>query len=190
MRFHPNNRASTDQAPGPRTAKAPARVPSRMLVDGSPWPDIAFHPSRTVTSIPAIGVHKPASRRVPPAIPITAGAACPMEAPARRMKNPWVTRTLPATSRMNKRPAPGQPSAKVENRRRKGTPARGYPTSACEPSPERTGPEPLFRVAIRSLLSKTLTGVPWRVWRTRPMRESSAPPPCRNRARSRGSGSP
>ena len=71
-----------------------------------------------------------------------------------------------------------------------GTPARGYPTFAHEPSPERTGPEPLFRVVIRPLLSKTLTGVAWRVWRTRPMRESSAPLPCPSRARSRGSGSP
>jgi hypothetical protein len=67
-RFHPNRRASMDQAPGPMSARAAPSVPKRMWVNGSAECENIFHASTPAVSVPATGVHRPITRSNPAAI--------------------------------------------------------------------------------------------------------------------------
>jgi len=71
MRFHPKRRASTDQAPGPSSARAAPKVPNRMGIEGSPACERMFHSSMSVTTDPAIGVHRPTTNSIPDPAPST-----------------------------------------------------------------------------------------------------------------------
>src|SRR5208337_4300165 len=53
-RFHPNRRASTDQAPGPRRARAAPRVPKKTQVQRSAVCTNALHDARIAKRLPAI----------------------------------------------------------------------------------------------------------------------------------------
>ena len=122
MRFHPNSRASTDHAPGPSSANAAPMVAMKMQAEGSPGRVIMFHSASAANNKPAIGVHNPASRSIPIMIATTGSAMNWMDGPVCSLANPWIISEAPATSRMSRRPAPGQPGAKVENRRRNSPP--------------------------------------------------------------------
>jgi hypothetical protein len=146
MRFHPNKRASTDQAPGPSSAKAAPRVPSRIPVHGSPGCEKACQNAMTDTSVPAMGVHRPASRRIPTAV-VT---ACSMNGPGGGSPSSCVTpRTMdaiPAASLINSRPIPGNPWANVENSRR--TTRSRLQDSVNEEEAPKGRCKPLFRVSL------------------------------------------
>jgi len=107
MRFHPKRRASSDQAPGPSSARAAPRVPSRIIVDWSPDRVRALHSSKPATSAPAMGVHRPPRRSIPPPIESTARMVCSIGGPARRLLRPWAISIMPQARRMRRSPAPG-----------------------------------------------------------------------------------
>ena len=79
------------------------------------------------TTIPAMGVHKPASRRLPVTTAMISGAtvAGPCSDTSNRPDIPYCTKARPAPTRRHKRPNPGGPSGNVENRRCK-KPSRFY----------------------------------------------------------------
>jgi hypothetical protein len=118
MRFHPKRRASTDQAPGPSNARAAPRVPSMILVHGSPGCEKAFHSAMTATNAPAMGVHNPANRSIPEPVASTSRIAGAIVGSPRNVVSPRTTNAIPATSLMSSRPTPGEPWANVENSRR------------------------------------------------------------------------
>ena len=118
MRFHPNSRASTDHAPGPSSANAAPMVAMKMQAEGSPGRVMMFHSASAATSEPASGVHNPASRSIPIMLATTGSAMNWMDGAVCSLANPWRMSEAPATRRMSRRPAPGHPGAKVENRRR------------------------------------------------------------------------
>jgi hypothetical protein len=124
MRFHPNRRASIDKAPGPISAKARPMVPSKMFTQGSRDCEIVCQNSRTATMAPAMGVQKPTNNESPAALAKAATIADLIDKPIAKVMTPWLTSPTPTTSRMNKRPTPGQPRAKFENSLRKGVRCR------------------------------------------------------------------
>src|SRR5208283_523641 len=139
--------ASTDQAPGPSSARAAPRVPNRMYVQGSPVCEKVFHSASTATSVPTMGVHKPAISRSPAAIESTWSMAGPIGGPARSAVTPWIAKAVPATTRIIRRPTPGAPCANVEKSRRKIN--LGKVTSF----PIRAGsPKRLMRITLSSEL--------------------------------------
>ena len=83
MRFHPKSRASTDQAPGPSSAREAPRVPSRIYTHGSPECENVLHSSITTTIVPAMGVHNPANRSIPAPAARTCSVAATVECPPR-----------------------------------------------------------------------------------------------------------
>ena len=147
MRFHPKIRASADHAPGPSSANAAPMVAMKMQAEGSPGRVMMFHSARAATSEPASGVHSPASRSIPMMIATTGRIKKWKDGPPNSLAMPWITREAPATRRMSRRPAPGQPGAKVENRRRNYAPDNqsGYRIEESTESLER-GVGKLFRV--------------------------------------------
>jgi hypothetical protein len=118
MRFHPKRRASTDQAPGPSSASAAPTVPSMISGHGSPGCENTFHRENIATSAPAMGVHKPAPRRSPAATASTCAMTDVTGSPPRSAATPRKIIAAPATSRMIRRPEPGEPRANVEKSRR------------------------------------------------------------------------
>ena len=148
MRFQPNSRASTDHAPGPSSANAAPMVAMKMQAEGSPGRVMMFHSASAATSEPASGVHNPASRSIPIMIATTGSVMNWMDGPPNSLAKPWITSEAPATRRMSRRPAPGQPGAKVEYRRRNYAPDNqsGYRIEESAESLER-GAGKLFRVS-------------------------------------------
>ena len=144
IRFHPNSRASSDQAPGPTSAKAAPRVANKMVAHGSAGPpELKFQSSRSAITDPATGVHKPARSRIPATTSITLKITWPSGAPAPNRRNPNAIPAIPATSRISSNPTPGQPWANVEKRRRKRPPFQESLIGTMRPSPERVA-RPLF----------------------------------------------
>ena len=100
-------------------ARAPPVVPARRAFHGSPASVKICHIATRATSVPAIGVHSPGISRSPDptrhadasVVTLTGGAPHSVEL-AR------TTSAEPTTSRMSSKPAPGQPVANVEYRRR------------------------------------------------------------------------
>ena len=100
-------------------ARAPPVVPARRAFHGSPASVKICHIATRATSVPAIGVHSPGMSRIPDptrhadAIVVTLTGGAPHSVELAR-----TTSAEPTTSRMSSKPAPGQPVANVEYRRR------------------------------------------------------------------------
>ena len=149
MRLHPNRRESRDQTPGPIMDSAAPIVAKRILPQGSPDWVMKAHNAAAETTHPETGVHKPTAQSAPAIIAANCTSAglsgWPLSSP-RKAK----LKTAPqATSRKIKRPAPGQPCANVEKRRRKkSVPWSAWQTATMRPSPDRVNP-PLFWAGLR-----------------------------------------
>src|SRR6185369_11695213 len=81
---------------------------------------------RTGTSHPKIGVQRPTTRSNPVTNEIRATKVEIIQGSVRSLISAGDTSAIPATTRSSRRPTPGQPNAKVENRRRTITSYRGY----------------------------------------------------------------
>jgi len=114
MRFHPKRRASTDQAPGPSMARAAPTVANNTLVQMFPGSKKTFQISMTAASVPAMGVHKPAINSNPAPVVITDSTVRKIEGWLDSLAASRTINAIPATRRMSRRPAPGQPWANVE----------------------------------------------------------------------------
>lgn len=117
IRFHPKRLASTDQVPGPSSARATPRLANKTLTLGSPLCERAIANWMSATITPATAVHDPNRRSKPIPAAITCGALAGIDA---RL---WSSATrkisaAPTTRRSSKRPRLGRLSANVENRRR------------------------------------------------------------------------
>ena len=88
-----------------------------IQLHGSPGCETACHSAMTAVSAPAMGVHKPANRSMPAPVVATCSVADPSGGPPRSAAIPWTINTIPATSLINRRPAPGNPWANVEKSR-------------------------------------------------------------------------
>jgi hypothetical protein len=121
-------------------------VPKKMLAHGSPGCEMALLSPRIATNDPEMGIHNPASRSIPATIPSTSRMADSICGPPRSFMSPEAIIAIPATSRRNRRPTPGQPWANVEYRRRRSAPSQGSPNEESEQSPKRVGGS-LFRVS-------------------------------------------
>jgi hypothetical protein len=119
MRFHPNKRASTDQAPGPSSARAAPMIPTRRLVRGSPEWEKAFQSSKNTTIAPATGVHKPASRSIAAIAESESIVVGRIGGLPRSIRSALAISATPAAKRRRSKPTPGQPWANVEYTRLK-----------------------------------------------------------------------
>jgi hypothetical protein len=121
MRFLPYRSASIDQAPGPIIANADAKIAGPRATHGSPEceenREIAIHTLAAAASTPASGVNMPTNRSTAAAIPITCRATVNGGGPSRMLLIPKRISAAPVSKRRRRRPAPGHPSAKVENSR-------------------------------------------------------------------------
>jgi len=117
MRFLPKRCASTDQAPGPSIASAAPNIANRNSLQGSPVPENVRHNPIIAVATPAMGVHKPADRSSPTTDSTTSLSRCCLWADATHPATPSWHKPIPALSRRQRRPMPGQPLAKVENNR-------------------------------------------------------------------------
>src|SRR5580692_4674831 len=72
------------------------------------------------TSVAATGVHKPISRSSPAPMPNTDNTVTRVEGSLYSRASARQIKANPSTTRIRRRPTPGQPWANVENRRRKG----------------------------------------------------------------------
>jgi hypothetical protein len=116
MCFLPNSLASTDHAPGPIMANA-APSTATTIEARSPALDQAIQAFRMATAAPATGVHRPSMRNAPAAAPTACGTINADAGVPHRPVIPWRSDTPPITTRWSRSPAPGHPSANVENRR-------------------------------------------------------------------------
>jgi len=124
-RFHPKRCASMDHSPGPNIARARAPVPNSSQTHLSPLIVSIFQISINATEAPTIGVHTPTISRTPAASKSTAGIVTLIG--GRSVDSLRPARTIsaePMTARMRSKPAPGQPPANVEYKRRKTRPSR------------------------------------------------------------------
>jgi hypothetical protein len=121
MCFLPNRRASIDQAPGPIIAKAAAKIACARVTHGSPEceenSEIAIHTLAAAPSPPASGVNTPTNRSIAAAMPIICRATVNGGGPSRMPLTPKSISAAPVSKRSRRRPAPGHPSANVENSR-------------------------------------------------------------------------
>ena len=120
--FHPKRRASIDHAPGPSKSSATPTVVIRRQAQGSLGPQNASHTPAMDARAPAVGVHKPAindnpSTKSPEWVMNTRKCG-----PVRGIVSSPAIKEIPHTRRMSRRPTPGQPRAKFENRRRRKRP--------------------------------------------------------------------
>jgi hypothetical protein len=123
MRFHPKRRASTDHRPGPNIARAAPAVPNNSQTHLSPGSMNIFQISITATEVPTMGVHKPAISRIPTPIESAARTLTFIGEWLANLEAARTTSAQPITKRMRSKPAPGQPPANVEYRRRNDTPS-------------------------------------------------------------------
>ena len=150
-RFQPNRRASIDHKPGPNMASAPAIVPRNKGAHASAG-NITICPiSIAATSVPAIGVHRPGTIRMPDPARSTHVNVTPTGRSPLRTVIALISRAEPTTSRIRSRPIPGQPPANVEYKRRKKAPFPFLPlriSYICETNdaPERAGRFTLSRL--------------------------------------------
>jgi len=121
MCFLPNRRASIDQAPGPIIANAAATAACARLTHGSPECEksceSAIHTLTPAASAPASGVNSPANRSIAAAMPIIWRAILNDGGHSRMSPIPKPISVAPVSKRRRRRPAPGHPSANVENSR-------------------------------------------------------------------------
>ena len=123
MRFHPKRRASIDHKPGPNIARAALAVPNSSQTHLSPGSVSIFQISINAMEVPTIGVHKPTISSIPAPVKSTAGIVTFIGGGSlHSLKPARTTSAEPTTKRMRSKPAPGQPPANVEYRRRKNAP--------------------------------------------------------------------
>ena len=116
-RFLPKRRASIDRAPGPRNARAIPSVASKIVPRGWSVPVRAIQSSLGATIAPAIGVHKPTSRKIPAMAAITcSGSDSRCGHPINAPMPSWI-KISPTTTRSRRSPLPGQPLGNMEKRR-------------------------------------------------------------------------
>jgi len=116
MRFLPNSRASTDQAPGPIIAKLTPRVARIKGIQGPVGREKRIQPSVRPSSVPTAGVHKPSRINIPKPAAMSSGKAADHDASVSRLTTQWV-RSAAVSARLTRSPRPGQPFAKFEKRR-------------------------------------------------------------------------
>ncbi len=112
--FRPKKRASIDQAPGPIIAKLRPNPQTMIAVHGSAGPKKTSHSCLAATRRPTYGVPSPITRRTDAincnTIVAILGLALDCRNASRKrivaMRNLWI-----------RRPMPGHPAAKVENKR-------------------------------------------------------------------------
>jgi len=148
IRFHPERLASTDQSPGPSSARHMPMLASRTLTQGSPLCENAIIDSMIATITPATAVHDPNRRSKPIPAAITYGAVVCTEARLWSCTKRKISVT-PETTRSSKRPRLGSPSSNLENRRR-------MPVRLRSPKTNRK-PERVFLSAISSEQSSMIT---------------------------------
>jgi len=121
-RFHPKRRASTDHSPGPNIARAAPMAPSKSGIAGSAGRAKMTCPTAVkATNVPAIGVHRPAIRRIAhPARNAAVMVVC-VGGLFHTVGLARITNAEPIARRMRSKPVPGQPPANVEYRRRNDT---------------------------------------------------------------------
>ena len=141
MRFLPNSLASIDQKPGPSMTRAAPKT--ARTIGPRKWSDVIsnVHISATTTSVPAMGVHKPASRSIPAPIAtdcltIASGRGAPISSAIPS----WMRRN-PATTLRRSKPLPGQPLGNMENKRCRKTPTVENKESARRLESPKTGVE-------------------------------------------------
>lgn len=141
IRFHPNRRASMDHTPGPSSASAAPRIPMRTQIHGFARLETACTNARIASSVPAMGVHKPAMTSSPTAIVTTCSVAGPKGGAPRNASTPRAVTPMPTARRSKSKPSPGAPPAKFEKSRRKTH--AGYRPTIWTSSPKGRG-KPLF----------------------------------------------
>ena len=78
----------------------------------------ACRKATTASSVPAIGVHKPAISSIPTPTMSTSGIAVPKAGKPSNGVKPLEINTIPGANRSRRRPIPGAPRANVEKSRR------------------------------------------------------------------------
>jgi hypothetical protein len=121
MRFQPKRRASIDHRPGPNIARAAPAVPNKSQTHRSPGNRNILQTSIRATDVPAIGVHKPATSNIPAAKESTASIRTFIAGSLASRDTARTISAEPTTARMRSKPAPGQPPANVEYKRRNDT---------------------------------------------------------------------
>ena len=128
MRFHPNSQASTDHAPGPIIARPAPSAANNMQIHRWSACVRTLRSSTSVARLPAMGVHRPTSKRIAVPAPNTPNMVDCSECPISDRTIAWSSSATPATRRNNRRPAPGQPRANDENSRLKKGSYRPQPS--------------------------------------------------------------
>jgi hypothetical protein len=98
MRFLPNSRASTDQAPGPIIASVTPRVARIKGIQELVGRDKRIQPSVKPTSVPTKGVHIPTRINIPKPAAMISGRAADHEASVSRLTTQLV-RTAAVSAR-------------------------------------------------------------------------------------------
>lgn len=117
-----------------------------MAISGSPPLEKAIHDSLAAITAPATGVHKPIRSSTPAPAAIAGGtddANCELP---RKCGTTWQSRTLAVSNRWSRRPLPGQPFGKVENRRCNNSRLRCWPSSQ---NSQKDGPCSFFRGGLQ-----------------------------------------
>jgi hypothetical protein len=114
MCFRPNNRASSDHAPGPIIAKLTPKPEINIAVHRSAAPQKRSHSCVAAIRIPIYGVHSPITSRPDAINGKTIVVKCWV---ALACNNARFRRMAPRRNRWINSPVPGHPSANVENKR-------------------------------------------------------------------------
>jgi hypothetical protein len=120
----------------------------RISIQGSPDLLMRVRNAKAATKQPATGVHNPTKRSAPAIIAAISRIASSTGCAALHPRRPQATTAPPATSRRIRRPAPGQPRANVEKRRRRSAPYSSLPNCDSATKPQQG-------------LSATLSGPTW-----------------------------
>jgi hypothetical protein len=122
MRLQPKSRASIDHRPGPNIAREAPAVPNKSQTHRSPASRNILQISIRATDVPTMGVHKPATSRIPVAMESAARMVTFIGGSPASLEAARTVNAEPTTKRVRSKPAPGQPPANVEYRRRNKNP--------------------------------------------------------------------
>lgn len=159
-RFHPKRRASTDHRPGPNIASAPAIVPRNKDAHTSVGKVNIWPTSIAATRVPATGVQRPGTIRMPDPARTTHVIIVPTGKSPLRNGRALKRREEPTTNRIRSSPIPGQPPANVEYKRRKKAPFYLYQflMFARESKPQKQLAASLFR-GLTITLDRTYSSI-------------------------------
>lgn len=88
-----------DQAPGPIIAKVNPSTANAIGIPALPAADSAIHVSTPATTIPAMGVHRPAISKIPASAPMLFAAADAQTGAALRQPKSMVSSVAPTSNR-------------------------------------------------------------------------------------------